>query len=66
MGLSRTDKIFMMMMRTVLQQDSRVGGAAKRPGDQSREHDGRGAQETQRGLQPTGERQNHADRAAHK
>lgn len=55
---------FMLMMRTVLQQDSRVGGAAKRPGDQSRVHDGGGAQETQGGLQSTGERQEHTDRAA--
>lgn len=47
---------FMLMMRTVLEQDSRVGGAAKRPGDQSGKHDGGGAQETQRGLQSTGER----------
>lgn len=54
----------MLMMRTVLQQDSRVGGAAKRPGDQSGVHDGGGAQETQRGLQSTGERQEHTDRAA--
>ncbi len=57
-GLSRTDKVFMMMMRDCASTGFRVGGAAKRPGDQSEEeHDGRGAQETQRGLQPTGERQ---------
>jgi len=54
------------MLRTVLEQDSRIGGAAKRPGDQSRKHDGGGAQETQRGLQSTGERQKHTDRAAYK